>query len=344
MPSSLSISLRDQSQLDRWWTDCLRGRGRLPVGIDPVLQRPVRSVGRGMLEDLGPVYLKVMAFPRPKHRLRYAFRALPAQHEARMLAVARDLGLAVPEVVDVRCRRRVGLPDLSFLVTRALSVAEGSPRLDEMAGMAAELAAGGVFHPDLHPGNFVRLSDGGAAVLDFQSARHRRGGLGAGERRRMAAKLLADVEVGDPDGLVSCGLIPPEDLTTVVRRASFLHREVLVGLIEACLRESEIVSAKRRWNGTEICRHGVGSVGQWHPGGPELLRWWIGDRALEVLDGQPPALGGLFRGSCWLPARYSVYIPGPNSGACLPEQAEALLEGFERYRGIKKEISSSPRC
>lgn len=332
----------DRSELERWWDECRRGAG-LPAGVRPVLERLVRRVGRGRLPEAGEVYVKVMSFPRPKDRVRYLARALPARHEARMLERIRSLGIPAPRVVFQRTLRVLGLPRLSMLVTEALPVVDEPPTLEEMAAVAARLAAAGVVHPDLNAGNFVRLRGGGVAVMDLQSARAGRssGRLG---RRRMAAKLLAEVG-GATEGLelVRAGLISAVDLDAVRTRALELRRRWLLGRIRRCLRESTEFARRRRWNGVEHVRRAAAGPGMRRiEGGRELVRWWVGDRAREILLGEPPQLAGLFRKSWWFPGKNCVYISAHNEDASVPDRIPGLLEGFERYRDLKRAKALRP--
>ena len=103
--------------------------------------------------------------------------------------------------------------------------------------------------------------------------------------------------------------------------------------VNRCLQESTEFAVRRCWNGTEFRRRAASTdEGTWVDGGRDLVRCWIGDRAREILDGSPPRLGRLFRKSLWLPGRHSVYVLRANGDAVLP--AEALLEGFKRFRAM----------
>ena len=77
----------DAAVVARWWQHFV-ATGRLPAELPLVQGRLVRAVHRGELPS-GPVFVKVMTFPRGKDRLRYLLRALPGEHEARMLAAVR---------------------------------------------------------------------------------------------------------------------------------------------------------------------------------------------------------------------------------------------------------------
>src|SRR5688572_22632624 len=95
----------DLNQLRLWFKECSAAWGRLPKGVEEVHVRLLRSVGRAVLPDGGPVFLKFMHFPRKKDRLRYAFRSLPAMHEARMLQRLDAAGIPCPEPLWVASQR-----------------------------------------------------------------------------------------------------------------------------------------------------------------------------------------------------------------------------------------------
>jgi hypothetical protein len=322
----------DRETLGRWWRWCLEHPGALPPDVEPVHVRLVRAVGSGCLPDAGPVHLKVMSFPRAKDRLRYLPRALPAVHEATVLAAVRAAGLPCPDVIAARGARHRLLPRLSLLVTRTLPAAPRPVAADEVVRIAAALAAAGVFHPDLHPGNLLPLADGGVAVLDLQSARLRGAPLGAADRTAMAARLLADAAV-EPPALVRAGLLAPASLAAAQAQAGEVRRRMLVRRIRRCMRTSTEFETRRRWNGALHWRRGAAGLGTLH-GGSELVRWWLGDRAREVLDGAPPVLSGLFRKSWWFPGQHSVYSPA-DSDAVLG-QRHALLQGYARLRSLRR--------
>ena len=58
-------------------------------------------MGRGELPS-GPVFVKVMSFPRSKDRVRYLLRPLPAAHEATWLRGMSYAKVPAPTVVEVR--------------------------------------------------------------------------------------------------------------------------------------------------------------------------------------------------------------------------------------------------
>lgn len=322
---------RDLEVVERWWQHGL-AHGALAPDVEPVLTRLVRTVGRGSLPDGGLVFVKLMAFPRLRHRLRYALRSLPACREAHMLSIAHRAGIVVPRPVAVWTRRDV-LPRLSMLVTEALDVAPEPPGDADVARAAAALATAGIYHPDLNPGNFLQLTSGQTAVLDLQSARALGGPLRGRRRAAMAAKLLS--ERTDCTGpLVDAGLIDATQADHAQRDAAQIRLAGGIRRIRRCLQESTEFAVRRRFSGTWFERRALaGEASERRSGGRELIRMWVGERALEVLEDRPPMLRALFRKSWWLPGRHSVYICAPSRGLS-PEEGQTLLWGYERLRAM----------
>ena len=331
----MSLTAADRDRCDRWWGECL-ARSGLPADVEPVKTRLIRQVGRARLPDAGEVYLKVMNFPRSKDRLRYLFRALPCHHEARMLRVVAELGIPCPEVLQVRGSRAFGLPRLSMLVMRALDRSESEPVGGAMAALAGKLAKAGVFHPDLHRNNYVLLSDGRLAVLDLHSAKRLSPGLSRAQRLSMAARLIGGSPslAEDPSALVQAGLLRAQDVEIAERRAQLLARDQTIRQIRRCLRDSTEFQLRRKWNGVLYQRRSGLCGGTWIDGGPELRQWWIGDRALEVLEQRPPGLRALFQKTLWLPGRHSVYIAEPLDRAAILLLARTLLGGYTALRKL----------
>lgn len=309
--------------------------------------RLIRVVGKGVLPDGTPAFLKVMAFPRAKDKLRYLHRALPALHEARLLQRLASLGIPVPRVLFARGERRALLPRLSLLVSEGLPLAApeanaGSPPVASIAELAKRLCDAGIVHADLNPGNFAHLSDGRIAVLDFQSARDEGAPLSAPDRLAVAAKLLVGLGATEATAaaLQAAGLVvAPFGVADLRAAAAALERKHLQKRIARCLHESTEFTRRIGVAGVlhrrRTCDPATGQ-GTWVAGGAELGRWWIGDRALEILDGRRPLLGAWFRNSCWLLARGRLYIPGPSCHEVLRDQAPALEEGYARYREMRR--------
>lgn len=307
----------DEAEIERWWRHFVQ-RGELPGGLEWVQGRLIRAVHKARLPS-GEVFVKVMTFPRAKDRLRYSVRALPAEHEARMLGAVRAAGIACPEVVAVRGRRRWGLPHRSLLVLRALPVARpADPAFDfaDGARVARQLLAAGIEHHDLHFANFVRLESGELAVLDLQSARQRRGaGDAAGPRVAAAARLWQGSGLGDHEaeaGLLASGLLRDRGEVEAARhQAGALQRHFDRGRILRCLRESTQFTRRITICGIEHRRRGELPPGRWWRGGEELRKAWLGQRASEVFEGRPPVFPALFRKWWWCGGGWSLYVPGP---------------------------------
>jgi len=337
-------------RLRTWWESCRANPGSLPPGVTQVQGRLIRVVGKGVLPDGTAAFLKVMAFPRAKDKLRYLHRALPAVHEARLLHRLAALGIPVPRVLFARGERRALLPRLSLLVSEGLPLAATAPNANpppvaSMAELAKRLCDAGIVHADLNPGNFAQLSDGKIAVLDFQSARDQGAPLSARERLAVAAKLLHGLGSAEATAevLLAAGLLmAPFGALDLRAAAAGLERKHLQKRIARCLHESTEFTRRIGVSGLlhrrRACDPATGQ-GSWIAGGAELGRWWIGDRALEVLDGRQPLLGAWFRNSCWLLARGRLYIPGPSGHEVLRDQAPALEEGYARYREMRRQRS-----
>jgi hypothetical protein len=333
-----SLSARDLAQLDAWLAECAAAPGQLPAGVEPVQTRLVRAVGRGQLPDTGPVFFKVMAFPRRADRLRYWLRALPAQHEAAMLCAARAAGVACPEVLAVVAQRGgLGRPRLSVLVTRGLDLLpEQPPGLSACAVLAGRLCAAGVVHPDLHAGNFLSLRDGRTAVLDLQSARRARLGVSLRRRRQLAVRLLA-ADWPQPEvatALLPAGLINAAQLPAAVGAAAAWRAAAQRRRVARCLVESTEFAVQRRFWGVLRQRRELRAGGEWVHGGRGLRQAWLGARYREVMHEEPSQLGALFCNWWWLPARCSVYIQGSDGVALFEAKSPQWLEAYGRFQDM----------
>jgi len=221
-----------------------------------------------------------------------------------------------------------------MLVTGALDSRPEPLSAAEIAGAAQALVAAGIYAADLHPGNFLHLAAGGVAVLDLQSARLRSPGLTPRLRLRMAAKILSECpECGG--ALVEVGLLPPEWRRRAEQRAAEVRAAGVLRRIRRCLLESSEFSVTRSMRGTEYQRRSL-CAGSSIEGGAELVRCWIGDRTLEVLDRRPPCLAALFRKSWWLRGGHSVKMIGPEQAADLAAVTSVLLEGFDRFEALRR--------
>ena len=330
----------DRAVLDGWWREFV-ATGKLPRELPMVQGRLVRAVHRGQLPS-GPVHVKVMTFPRAKDRLRYLLRALPAEHEANMLRRLLAAGIACPEVVEVRVARRRGLPFRSLLVLRTLPVAtaaavDPADRLQAEAILAQRLLAAGIVHPDLHTDNFLRLTDGRLAVIDLQSAR----AIGpvraqaTNGRLRVAARLCRDrdglSEAQVLAVLCAAGLVRDDAEAAELRhrvareRASF--RRSRVG---RCLCESTEFTVRWRWSGREFRVRGAAADGQWHHGGRELRRAWIGQRILQLDAGRPLGFLAYFEKWWWLGRKASLYVAPRCSGDRFHAELREATDAWSR--------------
>ena len=303
-------------------------------------QRLIRAVGRGDLPS-GPAFVKLMTFPRPKDRLRYALRSLPAVHEARMLAAVAAAGIPCPAVLAAFAARRGFLPATSMLVLRALPVAASAgpsapdELLRERAVLGARLLAAGIVHRDLNSANFVRLADGRLAVLDLQSASicHRPARFHA---VGIAARLLRDVDDPDSPGaaaaMLDSGLLADAAAVDLARqRAAVDARAFVTGRIRRCLGESTEFTRRLRATGIEHRRRGDLPAGRWIRGGRELRRCWIGQRALEVFENRSPRLHAFLASWWWLHGHSAVYVPGDIDEPSLRSELQVLAEGYVRW-------------
>jgi len=333
----MDLSGADQTRLAEWWQAALAGPQQLPSGLELVHARLVRSVGRGVLPDRGPVHVKLMWFPRAKDRMRYATRPLPGVHEAKMFQHCRTHGLRVPVVVAVRARRQFGLPRLSMLVTASLTVRSEPPTVESMVEVVQQLIAAGLFHPDLHAGNFLPLEDGSVAVIDLQSARVRSGGLSGRDRQAMFAKLLDPTQGTRADrlgeALVQQGVCSTDEISLATAEGAALSRRELARRIRRCLRESTEFSVRSSLFGTLYRRRVADTLGESVEGGSELIRYWIGDRCLETLDSRTPICRALYRGR-W-PRRHRLYV-GDGEGVALASAADRLHRAYARYQELDR--------
>ncbi|MBN1669964.1 MAG: hypothetical protein JXR37_02950 [Kiritimatiellae bacterium] len=337
---SACLSAADRARLAEWRRHGEATPGPLPAGVVPVRTRRVRAVGRGRLPDDGDVYVKVMGFPRPRDRIRYLFRALPAVHEARVLRYVARRGIPCPAVLAVWGRRRRGLPRLSCLVTRALPGSAGRADPEQAVLLAGRLADSGVYHPDFHMGNIVGGEDGVPAVLDLQSARIKRRGLCRRQRVAMLAKLLSDPLWPTAEAaplLVRAGVLSPGEAAAAVERAARIRREETLTRIRRCLRDGSGYSVSRRWGRVVYERrvtNGPGGVAI--EGGRELLRWWLGDRTREVLDGAEPALDRLCLHAWWVRQRHRVQTRCADEAEFRSTQVRGLEQAYSRYRALAR--------
>jgi hypothetical protein len=337
------VNPADAAVLDAWWRTFV-ATGRLPAELPVVQARWIRAVHRGELPS-GPVFVKVMTFPRGKDRLRYLLRALPGAHEARLLTAAAAAGLPGPEVVAVRTQRRWLLPHRSLLVLRALAPAPGEQppleRLGDEADLARRLLAAGIVHRDLHGDNSLRCVDGRLAVLDLQSADLRAAGR---MPRRLWVAAAARLWRGRLD-------LPRDDVAAVFRARGLLaapaeaaaahaqaereHMAWLRSRIARCRQSSTEFVRRLGWRGIEYRRRGDLPPGRWLTGGRRLLRCWIGDRAAAVLTGCAPTFFALRTTWWWLGGGCNLYVPDP----C--DDLESALRTAEAWLPWEQRVSEA---
>lgn len=304
-----------------------------------VRSRLIRRVGRGELPDLGPAYVKLMAFPRFRDRVRYAVRPLPAVHEARMFALVQERvpDVATPPVLAWLGERSLCGPRLSVLVTAALPLSEPpiEPELPRVVRLAHRLADAGVFHPDLHGANTPVLDDGRLALLDLQSVRARRRPLGRRARMRMAEKLAAPGHEGVAAAVAEGGLVDARDAAALEGRARRRALGEIDRRIRRCLTNSTAFRVRRGLAATTYERRGIGEQREVRRGGAELLAAWIGDRVCEVLGGSEPLFGALVRDRLWLGGRCHLYIPRSTDPEVVDQRWPELLQEHRRWRALR---------
>lgn len=340
-------AVADAAVVARWWQHFV-ATGRLPAELPLVQGRLVRTVHRGVLPS-GPVFVKAMTFPRGKDRLRYLLRALPGEHEARMLAAVRAAGVPCPDVVAVHTQRRWGLPARSLLVLRALPLAtapasadaaEPLARLREAAAVVRMLLRAGIEHHDLHDGNFVRLADGRLALLDLQSARRRQGG-GDAARLAAAARLVRDRR--EPAEVLAAALQAGGLLHGAAEAAQVLlqraadERRFQRSRALRCLRESTGFTWRLRASGREFRRRDCPPSGRWVRGGAELRQAWIGQWCLQSAgdaagrgDDPGPSFGAFFQNWWWLGGGCALYVPAALDDAQVAAAVQRALAGWRR--------------
>lgn len=314
--------------------------GQLPADFALVQGRLVRHVYRGQLPS-GPVHCKAMTFPRPKDRLRYALRALPGAHEAKMLTAVAAAGIPCPPVVAVRVRRRAGLPFRSLLVLRTLDLAPPdaaepkASRLAEEATLALRLLAAGIVHRDLHSGNFVRLRDGRLGVLDLQSASFVGPSRAArtGVRLALAARLLRDrpsaERARDVQTLVDVGLLRVGESSRLERQLVHWRQRYARSRYLRCFCESTEFTVRWRWTGREYRQRRAAIDGRWVSGGGELRRAWIGQHALRMAHGRPAPFMAFFQKWWWLGGGGGLYVPAAWNDDRTASEVEAAALGWQ---------------
>ena len=309
----------ERDVMERWWR-AFAVAGAAPAELELVQGRIIRAVHRGPLGD-GEAFVKTMAFPRAKDRLRYLVRPLPAAHEAALLRATAAAGVPCPEVVAAFTSRRFGLPHRSMLVLRALPVvvdaATPEQRIQEEVALAAVMLDRGIYHGDLHSENFVRLSSGVLAVLDMQSARRFvPGAAGASRRRRaVAVRMLRERSEASERAAVAAmrehGVLRSDgEVSAALAARDREELRYLRSRVLRCMQTSTEFERRVTWSGVRCWRRAAASDGRWVRGGKELRAAWMGQRIGQLEAGASPTFGGYFHKWWWLGGGASLYVPG----------------------------------
>ena len=336
----------DQPVLDRWWAT-LCATGALPPELPRQQGRLIRAVHRGELPS-GPVFVKVMTFPRGKDRLRYLLRALPGEYEARLLAAVAAAGIPCPQVVACRTSRRWLLPERSMLVLRALpvvkpavvSVGEPKQRLHDAAALVVRLLQAGIEHRDLHAENFVRLQSGALAVLDLQSASLRGRDLTVDRRLAIAAAARLVRDEADAGAAFECmhsaGLLrDAEEGAAAARAAAAAHARYRRARVLRCLRDGTEFTWRLRWWGLQHQRReGLGD-GRWFVAGSDARRAWLGQRTLQLHSERAPFFRGYAQKWWWLGGGGALYVP-PASDERIQAEVQEALAGWNRFVALAR--------
>ena len=148
----------------------------------------------------------------------------------------------------------------------------------------------------------------------------------------MAAKLWAGAPHEDPAALVAAGLVTRDDLVSLTAAREGLARDDLRRRVLRCLDESSEFRLVRSWSGRLHARREPPPPGTAITGGRELLEAWIGDRALQVLDGSDPTTCSLFRKWWWLGGGCQLRIGSSIARGAAGEHVRVLREGHRRWQ------------
>ncbi|MBN1421592.1 MAG: hypothetical protein JXP34_22660 [Planctomycetes bacterium] len=177
-----------------------------------IKENPVRTVALVDLPEVGPVYAKRYRYRSWKDRLRYLLIPTKAMAEWKALRRFRRLGLATAEPLAVAVERRGPFAVSGALVTRRIAgavpaatalsdPARGTSVRDAIARFARRLTALGIWHRDLHLGNFLVADRGGdpeVFLLDLHTCRFLPVRLPWAIEARVLGKLLHSLLL--PDG------------------------------------------------------------------------------------------------------------------------------------------------
>lgn len=319
-----------RAQLEQWWRTFVV-TGAVGAELELVQGRLIRAVHRGCIGD-EHVYVKTMTFPRAKDRLRYAFRPLPAGHEAAMLRKASAAHVACPEVLAAFTERSCGMPRRSMLILRALpAVADGedrAQRIDEEVELAMQLLHAGICHGDLHAENFVRLTTGALAVLDLQSARaFKPDGSGAQRRRLQVAARMLRVRRGDSERLAVASmrargmLLSKAEADSVLALRDRESTRYEDSRVRRCLQNSTDFERRMSWSGVGYRLRCAPAGGRWVHGPRGLREAWIGQRVLQLQAATPAVFGAFFQKWWWLGGGCSLYVSSP----CSDDRVDAAI-------------------
>jgi hypothetical protein len=210
----------------RWWVD-----GERTARLDALMSEPefvLEGPGSLARESAGrkrfyrvdggagepALYVKVFTLPGASG-WRYLLRPSKARRERAVARAIEARGFAVARPVAVGERRRLGLLERSWAVSRDLGardlravledVRENGPErralLERFAGFARRLHDAGVDQDDFSPNNFLVRGDGAFVLIDFERARLRRGPLGPRAWRQLAKLHRRDFGVSRSERL-----------------------------------------------------------------------------------------------------------------------------------------------
>ena len=157
----------------------------------------------------------------------------------------------------------------------------------------------------------------------------------------MLAKLLAStppvesIRADWQTALVGAGVAAAAELPELRVKAAWVERGYVAGRIRRCLRDSTDFSVRRGPLRTVFRRRAAADSGVWVEGTAELVRYWMGDRALEILDRRPPRLAALARPHLFSPARPRLQLSVADAGG-LEAMAPELLDGYRRYEALNR--------
>ena len=234
------------------------------VEVRSRLERRVWRVAGGGNETF---YVKLQLFRSFRVRFRYALRPSPTEKEGRKALSILKRGIQVPRPLllgreGAWCFKRrsvlVSMEAEGIPARRALE--EGGLALEDLARFLGVLASKGVFHPDLHLGNFLAGREG-PVLLDLQSCLVLPFRVGKKGVLSMAAKLGASLDhaglagVGAWAGtLAGAGVLSGDDLEERLFQAMEKTRaEERARRVKRCLMDSSGF-AREKWGRGRLFR------------------------------------------------------------------------------------------